>query len=130
MRNRMREMLETGEYIGWLAWPGDSPGHIVAGVGLQLRRVLPNPAEGPAGEISIAEGRHAIILNVFTDPERRRCGLAKLLMKELLVWARAERLDRLVLHASDAERLVYEKIGFVQTNEMRFNDRLDLPIEN
>ena len=106
---RLREMLETGEYVGWLASPNEVPDKIVAGVGVQLRRVLPHLAEGPGGEISIAEGRHAIIINVFTEPEWRRRGVAKLLMEELIGWARAERLDRLVLHASDEGRLLYEK---------------------
>ena len=47
-------------------------------------------------------------------------------MERLIDWARAERLDRLVLHASDEGRVVYERLGFVQTNEMRFKDRLDI----
>jgi GNAT superfamily N-acetyltransferase len=119
--SRIREMLETGEYIGWLAWPNESPDQIVAGVGVQLRSVLPHPVEGPGGEVSIAEGRHAIIINVFTEPEWRRRGAAKLLLEQIIAWSRTERLDRLVLHASDEGRLLYEKMGFVQTNEMRFS---------
>lgn len=119
--SRLREMLETGEYIGWLAWPNESPDQIVAGVGVQLRSVLPHPVEGPGGEVSIAEGRHAIIINVFTEPEWRRRGAAKLLLEQIIAWSRTERLDRLVLHASDEGRLLYEKMGFVQTNEMRFS---------
>jgi GNAT superfamily N-acetyltransferase len=75
----------------------------------------------------IAEGRHAIVLNVWTEPNWRRRGLATLLIEEILAWARTERLDRLVLHASDEGRSVYERLGFIQTNEMRFKDRLNLP---
>jgi GNAT superfamily N-acetyltransferase len=123
--SRLRAMLERGEYLGWLAWPNESPGQIVAGVGAQLRSVLPHPVEGPGGEIGLAEGRHAIIINVFTEPEWRRRGIAKLLLERLIAWGRNERLDRLVLHASDEGRTLYEKMGFVQTNEMRFKDRLD-----
>ena len=67
------------------------------------------------------------IVNVFTEPEWRRRGVAKLLMEQIISWARAERLDRLVLHASDEGRALYEQMGFIQTNEMRFKDRLDLP---
>lgn len=119
--SRLREMLATGAYIGWLAWPNESPDQIVAGVGVQLRSVLPHPVEGPGGEVSIAEGRHAIIINVFTEPEWRRRGAAKLLLEQIIAWSRTERLDRLVLHASDEGRLLYEKMGFVQTNEMRFS---------
>ena len=69
----------------------------------------------------MAEGRHAIIINVFTEPEWRRRGIAKLLLEQIIAWARTERLDRLVLHASDEGRLLYEKMGFVQTSEMRFS---------
>lgn len=124
---RLREMLETGEYIGWLAYPDEMPNEIVAGAGIQLRRVLPHPVGETLEETVIAEGRHAIVLNVWTEPPWRRRGLATLLMKKVLAWARAERLDRLVLHASDEGRLVYGKLGFIQTNEMRFRDRFDLP---
>ena len=99
----------------------------MAGVGVQLRRVLPHPVGEPGGEIAIAEGRHAIVINVFTEPDWRRRGLATLLMKQIIGWARAERLNRLVLHASDEGRAVYERLGFIQTNEMRFKDWLDVP---
>ncbi len=119
--SRLREILETGEYIGWLASPNEPPDQIVAGVGAQLRNVLPHPVEDSDGEFSIAEGRHAIIINIFTEPEWRSRGVAKLLLEQIIAWARNERLDRLVLHASDEGRLLYEKMGFVQTNEMRFS---------
>ena len=122
----LREQLASGEYVGWLASPDTSPENIVAGAGVQLRRVLPHPVGEPGGEITIAEGRHAIILNVFTEPEWRRRGVATLILNRILAWARDQRLDRLVLHASDEGRIVYECLGFVQTNEMRFKDRLDV----
>jgi len=48
-------------------------------------------------------------------------------MEQIIAWARAERLDRLVLHASDEGRGLYAKMGFIQTNEMRFKDRFDIP---
>ena len=121
------EMLRSGEYIGWLARPGELRHKIVAGVGVQLRNVLPHPVGEPGGEISIGQGRHAIIINVFTESAWRRRGVAKLLLEQIISWARAERLDRLVLHASDEGRALYERIGFIQTNEMRFKDRLDIP---
>ncbi len=60
------------------------------------------------------------MLNVFTEPAWRRRGLAELLMRHILDWARQERLDRLVLHASDDGRPLYERLGFAATNEMRY----------
>ena len=75
--------------------------------------------------ITIADGRHAIIINVFTEPEWRRRGVARLLMNEIIAYARRERLDRLVLHASDQGRALYDQMGFVLNNEMRFHGKLE-----
>lgn len=60
----------------------------------------------------------------FTEPAWRRRELAELLMRHILEWARDQRLDRLVLHASAEGRGLYERLGFVATNEMRFNGSL------
>ena len=112
----LEPMLATGEYVGWLVAPGDAPQAIAGGAGVQQRQALPHP-DGAGG---IAEGRHAIVLNVWTEPRWRRQGVAERLMQAVLAWAREERLDRLVLHASEAGRPLYERLGFVQTNEMRY----------
>jgi GNAT superfamily N-acetyltransferase len=116
----LSEALKRGEYLGWLVSPASAPATIVAGAGVQLRQVLPHPRPGPDGEIAVAEGRHAIVLNVFTEPAWRRQGVAELLMRRILEWAAGERLDRLVLHASAEGRGLYQRLGFVATNEMRF----------
>ena len=91
-----------GEYVGWLAAPEDQEASILAGAGAQLRRVLPHPVELADGRKTVAHGRHAIVLNVFTGPGWRRLGVAEILVRRILVWAREERL------------------GFTATNEMRF----------
>jgi GNAT superfamily N-acetyltransferase len=109
-----------GEYVGWLAIPTQSPDIIAGGAGVQLREVLPHPVSCGNQRNGVAEGRHAIIINVFTEPEWRHQGVAMLLLERIIQWARAERLDRLVLHASEAGRPLYERLGFVDTNEMRF----------
>ena len=119
-RDRIHEQLVSGEYVGWLASPNHALEKIIAGAGAQLRRVMPHPSTGPNGEPGIGEGRHAIIINVFTEPEWRRRGIAALLMQHIIDWSRKERLDRLVLHASEYGRALYEKLGFVLTNEMKF----------
>jgi len=115
--------LVSGEYIGWLAAPKTDPAVIVAGAGVQLRQVPPHPCR-PSRAGVFAKGRHAIVLNVFTEPEWRNRGIAELLMEEIIGCAREEKLDRLVLHASAQARSLYERMGFVATNEMRFGDAL------
>jgi len=113
---RVRELLESGEYVGWLAGPESAPEKVVAGAGVQLRRVLPHPAN----DERFAEGRHGLIINVFTEPEWRRKGLAELLLRRIIEWSQEQKLDRLVLHSSEYGRALYERLGFVQTNEMKF----------
>lgn len=100
--DRLSDLMTRGEYVGWLASPAQHPEIIAGGAGVQLRDVLPHPLAGANGESTIAEGRHAIILNVFTEPQWRRQGVAPLLLRRIIAWARAEHLDRLVLHSSEA----------------------------
>jgi GNAT superfamily N-acetyltransferase len=118
-----KRALLDGEYFGWLAAPKDEPAVIVAGAGVQLRQAPPHPHRPPR-DGAFAKGRHAIVLNVFTEPEWRNRGIALLLMNEIIRWAREQKLDRLVLHASTQARSLYERMGFVATNEMRFTEAL------
>jgi GNAT superfamily N-acetyltransferase len=113
---RVRNLIESDEYVGWLACHNSAPNKIVAGAGVQLRQVLPHPASNDG----FAEGRHALIINVFTEPEWRRKGLAALLLEQIIEWSRVEKIDRLLLHASEQGRALYERLGFVLTNEMKF----------
>jgi GNAT superfamily N-acetyltransferase len=124
-RDKLQRMLERGEYIGWLASPEDEPDRIVAGAGVQLREVPPHPLIKSNGEITVAVGRQAIVVNVFTEREWRRRGLAALLIKRIIDWSRQTNLDSLVLHASDEGRPLYERLGFIVTNEMRLGSVAD-----
>jgi len=119
-RDRLQEMIARGEYVGWLTVLTNDPQTVVGGAGIQLREVLPHPLSRGGQWIGVARGRHAIVINVFTEPAWRRQGVAILLIRQIIDWARNEHLDRLVLHASNAGRALYEGLGFVATNEMRF----------
>ena len=110
----------SGEYIGWVAAPAHDPDFVVAGPGVQVRTVLPFPRLLPDGRAEVASGRQAVVLNVYTETAFRRQGLARSLMHEVLAWARATGLESLVLHAAPDGRQLYESLGFVVTNEMRF----------
>jgi GNAT superfamily N-acetyltransferase len=116
---RLRAMFETREYVGWLAQPNEEPNKVIAGAGIPLRMVLPHPFGDSESGFTIADGRQAIIINVFTEPGWRRRGAAKLLLQEIIAWAREERLDSLILHASQDGRTLYEQLGFTASNEMR-----------
>jgi GNAT superfamily N-acetyltransferase len=60
-------------------------------------------------------------MNVFTEPEYRRLGLARRLMVTMLDWLRQEKFGTVSLHASEYGRSLYESLGFEATNEMRMS---------
>ena len=113
-------MFDSKKYFGWVATPENYAEKIVAGAGVQIREVPPHPESDTHGKIDIVPGRQAIIQNVYTEQEWRRHGLATLLIKRIIDWTREQGIDSLVLHASDEGRAVYERLGFIQTTEMRF----------
>jgi GNAT superfamily N-acetyltransferase len=112
---RLAELLDSGEYVGWLATRANSPGEVIAGAGVQLRTVLPHPAD----DNTFAEGHHGTIINVFTEPAWSRKGIAELLLRRIIDWSKEQKLDRIVLHASAQGRALYQRLGFVGTNEMQ-----------
>jgi GNAT superfamily N-acetyltransferase len=113
---QLKQWIDNGDYLGWLAAPVDEPEMIVAGAGVQLQAILPRPLDVS----TIGEGRQGIIVNVFTERHWRKRGIARLLIEEIIHWSKNEHLNRLVLHAADEGRSIYGKLGFVASNEMRF----------
>jgi len=120
----IEDMLARGEYVGWLASPDGACDNIIGGAGLQLQRSLPRPFSSARGT-KVSDGRFGVIINVFTEPEWRRRGVAELLLRQIIEWAQAERVDRIILHASEEGHSLYERLGFVASNEMRL--ALDRP---
>jgi GNAT superfamily N-acetyltransferase len=115
----MRQMMAERRYLGWLvereseAVAGAGHGEVVAGAGIIISQLLPRPG-------AIEAGAQALIANVYCEPEHRRRGLARALMTAMLDWCKRARMAKVVLHASPDGRPLYESLGFVQTNEMRW----------
>jgi ribosomal protein S18 acetylase RimI-like enzyme len=63
------------------------------------------------------------VLNVYVAPAWRRRGVGEALMRAVLDALAARGIRRIVLHASDNGRPLYERLGFVATNEMRLTRR-------
>jgi|GEM_PF-268271 len=59
------------------------------------------------------------IFSMFTDPAHRGRGLASALVGRLIGHAQKRRAPRVLLHASEAGRSVYARLGFERTWEMR-----------
>ena len=102
-------LLANGGYLGWLV---EHERIVVAGGGIVLRELMPVPG-------CYRVGRWGHIVNVYTDPDRRRLGLARSVMQSILNWCAQNALDHLTLAASEEGRPLYQALGFVPTNDMR-----------
>jgi GNAT superfamily N-acetyltransferase len=105
---QLSEMLAEGDYSGWLVEHDEK---VVAGGGVMMRRLLPRPG-------SLQGSEEAYILNIYTEPEHRRLGLARKLMETILEWACERGFARVTLHPSDEGEPLYRSLGFERTKEM------------
>ena len=105
----LEQALAEGSYRHWLAVDGS--GRVAGGGGVLLCPWPANPMD-PCTE-------RAVILNVYTEPEFRKQGIARQVMAVILEWAKRHGLKSVNLHASKHGRPLYEKLGFEPTNEMR-----------
>jgi GNAT superfamily N-acetyltransferase len=111
----LRTAMPAGDYLAWVA-EEIAAGTIIGGAGAQLRPIMPRPGEGTSG---LELGPEALVLNVYVEPAWRRRGVAIALMRTLLADLADRGIRRIVLHASDEGRQLYERLGFAQTSEMR-----------
>lgn len=100
--------LQSGDYLGWLAEAG---GAVVAGAGLLLLDWPPHFAD--------PQPLRSYLLNVYVEPGHRGRGLARHLTEQAMAETRRRHIRVMSLHASEAGRPVYEKLGFAPTNELR-----------
>jgi GNAT superfamily N-acetyltransferase len=108
----LKKAIPEGSFRSWLACDND---RVVAGGAVVI---VPWPAH--AYDL---ECRRATILNVYTEPEYRRRGIARQIMETMITWCRQVGFARVSLHASEYGRPLYESLGFVDSNEMRLNLR-------
>ena len=112
----LADAMPRGDYLGWIAQACEGTAAI-GGAGVQLRPLVPRPLTSGDG---LELGPEAIVLNVYVELEWRRRGVGEALMQTLLAALALKNIRRIVLHASPDGRNLYERLGFVQTNEMRF----------
>ena len=112
-REYFTEALRLGTYKAWLAETSEA--RVIAGGGIVIADWPGYPGETLA--------KRAWILNMYTEPEARRRGVAKQLLQTMLDWCRHQGFRTVSLHASPAGQPLYESLGFQPTNEMRLTLR-------
>jgi len=108
-------LLADDSYVGWFAIDGDA--NVIGGAGVHIKPQLPRISHD---HLRIETSAVPLAVNVYTEPRWRGKGVARSLMRAIMEWATAEGVDRIVLHASNAGRPLYESLGFHATNEMRW----------
>jgi GNAT superfamily N-acetyltransferase len=108
----LKTAMADGTFRAWLAADED---RVVAGGAIVISPWPAHPYD--------LECRRVTILNVYTDPEYRRRGIALQLMQTMIAWCKREGFARVTLHASDDGRHLYEFLGFEPSNEMRLKLR-------
>jgi GNAT superfamily N-acetyltransferase len=110
--NYLKIAMAEGSFRAWLA--ADAV-RVVAGGAVVISPWPSHPND--------LECRRATILNVYTDHEYRRRGIARKIMQAIIAWCQREGFARVTLHASDDGRHLYESLGFEPSNEMRLTLR-------
>jgi ribosomal protein S18 acetylase RimI-like enzyme len=92
----------------WSHWCVDSAGDMVAAGTLVIQERPPYPGS--------PEGLDAYLLNIYTVPAFRGRGAANAVVAAALAHAQARGVRKLILHATEAGRPLYEKLGFLASS--------------
>ena len=101
-----KRTLETGEHIAYLVYDN---GLFIGAGGVSFYQVMPtyhNPS-----------GKKAYIMNMYTNPQYRRRGIAFHTLDLLVKDAREQGISQIALEATDMGRPLYEKYGFVKMED-------------
>ena len=101
-----RHALKTGEHIAYLVYDN---GKFIGAGGVSFYQVMPtyhNPT-----------GKKAYIMNMYTNPEYRRQGIAYHTLDLLIKNARKQGISQIALEATDMGRPLYERYGFIKMED-------------
>lgn len=112
-REYYKEYLRTEEHIAYLVFDGE---RFIGAGGVSFFRVMPtyhNPT-----------GWKAYIMNMYTNPNYRRKGIAYHMLELLTEEAKNKGITHISLEATDMGRHLYERYGFVSMkDEMELQEK-------
>lgn len=101
-----KKALLDGTHTAYLVFDDD---RFIGAGGVSYFRVMPtyhNPS-----------GNKAYIMNMYTNPDYRRLGIATKTLELLVADAKEKGVQAISLEATDMGRPLYEKFGFVKMND-------------
>lgn len=107
-RDWLRPHLRDRTYFGYVVCENGQP---IAGIGLMLIDWPPHPSH-PTTD------KRGYVLNVYVEPEHRRRGLARELMRLADAKFAKRGVQFAILHATDKGRGMYAGLGWSGTTEM------------
>ena len=107
------KMMKKRLYHGYIVSTED--GKVAASGCMWLRQVQPSRGR-PASLVPY-------LISMYTAPKFRRKGLASMIVKQAMAWAKKNGYDAITLHASSAGRKVYSQLGWKRTWEMEVDLR-------
>ena len=116
-RTWLADEMPSGAYVAWVVecapLAGDVRPDIVAGGGATIIPWPPGPRYGGT--------RLAFVYNVYTEPDHRGRGLARLVMDQIHAFCREAGIGSVALNASTFGQPLYESMGYrVTTSPMMF----------
>ena len=100
-REYYQKALTDGTHTAYLVFDGD---RVVGTGGVSYFSVMPT--------CDVPDGRKAYIMNMYTDPEYRRQGIAKRTLSLLVEDAKSKGVTFISLEATKMGRPLYENYGF------------------
>lgn len=106
-----KKALSDGTHTAYLVFDGD---RFIGAGGISYFRVMPTYHN--------VSGKKAYIMNMYTNPDYRRLGIAYKTLELLVADAKEKDVKTISLEATDMGRSLYEKFGFV-----KMNNEMELP---
>lgn len=106
-----KKAFSDGTHTAYLVFDG---GRFIGAGGISYFQVMPTYHN--------ASGSKAYIMNMYTNPDYRRLGIAYKTLELLVADAREKGVKAISLEATNMGRPLYEKFGFV-----KMNNEMELP---
>ena len=101
-----KRALKTGEHVAYLVYDN---GKFIGAGGISFYQAMPT-CHNPTG-------KKAYIMNMYTNPEYRRQGIAYHTLDLLIKDARKQGISQIALEATDMGRPLYERYGYVKMKD-------------